>query len=79
MGSEVYTAVARDNQLNTMNTNEILRDNDDPKIFPPSFTYLPASYVPVIAIHPLGGSCTHRHHTTNPQSGAAQPTQDRDP
>ena len=35
--------------------------------------------VPVVAIHPLGGSRANRHHTPNPQSGAAQPTQDRDP
>ena len=45
----------------------------------PRFTCLPASYVIVVAIHPLGGSCTNRHHTPNPQSGAAQPIQDGDP
>ena len=46
--------------------------------FYPRFTCLLASYVPVVAIHPLGGSCTNRHHTPNPQPGAAQPTQDED-
>ena len=35
--------------------------------------------VPVITIHPLEGSRANRHHTPNPQPGAAQPTQDRDP
>ena len=35
--------------------------------------------VPVMAIHSLGGSSVNRHHTLNPQSGAAQPTQDEDP
>ena len=32
-----------------------------------------------MAIHSLGGSRANRHHTPNPQSGAAQPTQDEDP
>jgi hypothetical protein len=35
--------------------------------------------VPVVAIHPLGGSRANRHHTPNPQQGATQPTQDEDP
>ena len=48
-------------------------------IFPLRFTCLPASYIPVVAIHPLGGSRANRHHTPNPQPGAAQPTQDGDP
>jgi hypothetical protein len=34
--------------------------------------------VPVVAIHTFGGSRANRHHTPNPQSGAAQPTQDGD-
>ena len=45
----------------------------------PRFTYLPVSYVIIVAIHPLEGSRANRHHTPNPQSGAAQPTQDGDP
>ena len=32
-----------------------------------------------MAILSLGGSHADRHHTPNPQSGAAQPTQDEDP
>ena len=32
----------------------------------------------VVAIHSLGGSHANRHHTPNPQPGAAQPTQDED-
>jgi hypothetical protein len=35
--------------------------------------------VPVVEIHPLGGSHANRHHTSNPQPGVAQPTQDGDP
>jgi hypothetical protein len=35
--------------------------------------------VPVVMIHSLGGSRANRHHMPNPQSGAAQPTQDKDP
>jgi hypothetical protein len=48
-------------------------------IFAPRFTYLPASYVPVVVIRPLGGSRANIHHTPNPQLDAAQPIQDRDP
>ena len=40
---------------------------------------LAGKLVPVVAIHSLGGSRTNWHHTPNPQSGAAQPTQDEDP
>ena len=47
--------------------------------FIPRCTCLPASYVLVVVIHPLGGSRANRLHMPNPQSGAAQPTQDRDP
>jgi hypothetical protein len=32
--------------------------------------------VPIVAIHPLGGSRANRNNTPNPQPGAAQPTQD---
>ena len=40
---------------------------------------LAGKLVPVVAIHPLGDSHANRHHTPNPQSSAAQPTQDKDP
>ena len=40
---------------------------------------LAGKLVPVVAIHLLGGSRANRHHTPNPQSGVAQPTQDKDP
>ena len=39
---------------------------------------LDGKLVPVVAIHSLGGSRANRHHTPNPQSGVAQPTQDDD-
>ena len=39
---------------------------------------LAGKLVPVVAIHSLEGSHAYRHHTSNPQSGAAQPTQDED-
>jgi hypothetical protein len=32
-----------------------------------------------LAIHLLGGSRANRHHTPNPQSGATQPIQDKNP
>ena len=47
--------------------------------FYPMFTCLPASYVVVVAIHPLGGSRANWHHTPISQSGVAQPPQDGDP
>jgi hypothetical protein len=34
--------------------------------------------VTVVVIHLLGGLRANMHHTPNPQSGAAQPTQDED-
>ena len=34
--------------------------------------------VPIVAIHSLRGSHAYWHHTPNPQSGAAQLTQDED-
>ena len=40
---------------------------------------LAGKLVPVVSIHPLGGSRANRHHTPNPHPGAAQPTQDKDP
>ena len=39
---------------------------------------LAGKLVPVVVIHSLGGSRANRHHTPNPQLGAAQPTQDED-
>ena len=39
---------------------------------------LAGKLVPVVTIHPLGGSHANRHHTPNPQSAATQPTQDED-
>jgi hypothetical protein len=39
---------------------------------------LTSKLVPVVTIHSLGGSRANRHHTPNPQSGAAQPRQDED-
>ena len=58
-----------------MKSSETMMTQD----FSPRFTCLPASYIFVVAIHPLGGSCANRHHTPNPQLGVAQPTQDGDP
>jgi hypothetical protein len=40
---------------------------------------LAGKLVPVVMIRSLRGSRANRHHTPNPQSGAAQPTQDEDP
>jgi hypothetical protein len=40
---------------------------------------LAGKIVPIVAIHSLGGSRANRHHMSNPQPGAAQPTQDGDP
>ena len=42
-------------------------------------TSLADKLIPVLMIYSLGGSHAYRHHTSNPQSGAAQPTQDEDP
>ena len=58
-----------------MKSSETRRLND----FSSRFTCLPASYVPIVVIHPLEGSRANRHHTPNPQPDAAQPTQDEDP
>ena len=64
--------MASDNQSIT---KEILGDNDDTRFF--TEVYLLASkLVSIVAIHSLGGSRANRHHTPNPQSSAAQPTQD---
>jgi hypothetical protein len=45
-------------------------------IFLPEVHLLAGKLVPVVAIHPLGGSRANRQHTSNPQP---QPTQDEDP
>jgi hypothetical protein len=39
---------------------------------------LAGKLVSVVAIHSLGGSRANRHHTSNLQPGATQPTQDED-
>ena len=57
-----------------MNTKNSL-GQDDTVIF----HLLASKLVPVVTIHSLGGSRANRHHTPNPQLGAAQPTQDEDP
>ena len=67
--------MARDNQSIIRETRRQWWHND----LSPRFTCLPASYVLVVVIHPLRGSRANRHHTSNLQSGAAQPTQDGDP
>ena len=40
--------------------------------------HLLAGKLVLVAIHSLGGLRANWHHTPNPQSGAAQPTQDGD-
>ena len=42
-------------------------------------SFVAGKLVPVVAIHPLGGSRANRHHMPNPLPGGAQPTQDGDP
>jgi hypothetical protein len=65
-----YTAVVRDDQSITMKTNEILRDNDDTRFFI-EVHWLIDKLVHVVANHSLESSRANRHHTPNPQSGAA--------
>ena len=60
--------MASDNQSITI---EILEDNDDTRFFT-EVHLLAGKLVPVVAIHSLGGSHANRHHTANPQLGAAQ-------
>jgi hypothetical protein len=60
-----------------MKSNEILGDNDNTRFFT-EVHLLAGKLVPIVAIHSLGGSRANRHHTSNSQSGAAQPTQDED-
>jgi hypothetical protein len=47
--------------------------------FSPKVHLLAGKLASVVMIHPLGGLRANRHHTPNPQPGAAQPTQDGDP
>ena len=47
-------------------------DNDDTINFSSEVHLLAGKLVPVVAIHSLGGSHANRHHTANPQLGAAQ-------
>jgi hypothetical protein len=61
----------------SMNTKEIFRDKMT-QDFSSEVHLLDGKLVPVVAIHPLGGSHANRHHTSNPQPGVAQPTQNRD-
>ena len=61
-----------------MKSNEILGDNDDTRFFI-KIHLLADKLVPIVVIHSFGGSRANRHHMPNPQSGAAQPTQDGDP
>ena len=70
--------MASDNQSITMNINEILRDNDNTRFFT-EVHFLAGKLVLVVAIHSLEGSRANRHYMPNPQSGATQPTQDKDP
>ena len=58
--------MASDNQSITMNTNEILGDNDDTRFFT-EVHLLASKLVPVVTITQLGGSRANRHHTPNPQ------------
>ena len=51
-----------DNQSITI---DILEDNDDTRFFT-EVHLLAGKLVPVVAIHPLGGSRANRHHTPNP-------------
>jgi hypothetical protein len=62
----------------SQHTNEFLGDKMT-QYFSSKVYLLAGKLVPVVAIHPLGGSRANRHHTPNPQSGAAQPTQNGDP
>ena len=63
----------------SMNTKEYQGDNDDTINFSSKVHLLASKLVPVVAIHSLRSSRANRHHTPNPQPGAAQPTQDEDP
>ena len=61
-----------------MNTNKILEDKVT-QDFSSKVHLFTGKLVPIMTIHSLGSSRANRHHTPNPQVGAAQPTQDEDP
>jgi hypothetical protein len=63
----------------SMNTKEYQGDNDDIINFSSEVHLLAGKLVPIVAIHSLRCSRANRHHTSNPQPDAAQPTQDEDP
>jgi hypothetical protein len=56
-----------------MNTNKIIGIKMT-QYFSSEVHLLAGKLVPIAAIHPLRGSRANRHHTPNPQPGAAQPT-----
>ena len=65
--------------INHNEYREYQGNNADTINFSSEVHLLADKLVPVMAIHPLKGSCANRPHTSNPQSGATQPTQDEDP
>jgi hypothetical protein len=65
------------NQSITMNANKILWDKMTQWFFT-EVHLLAGKLVPAVTIHSLEGSHAYKHHTPNPQSGAAQPIQDDD-
>jgi hypothetical protein len=65
--------------INHNEYQEYQGDNDDTINFSSKVHLLASKLVPVVVIYSLGGSRANRHYTPNPQSGAAQPTQDKDP
>jgi hypothetical protein len=70
-GRKSYTTEASDNQSIIMNTKRISQRQDDTMIFHQGSLACRQAIVPIVTIHPLGGSRTIRHHTPNPQSGNA--------
>ena len=64
--------------INHNEYREFQGDNDDTINFSSEVHLLVGKLVLVVTIHSLGGSRAYRHHMPNPQSGAAQPTQDED-
>ena len=83
MDSELYRRVDEwaNHKMKSINHNEyqeILR-NKMTQWFFTEVHLLTNKLVPVVAIHSIRGSRAYRHHTPNPQPGAAQPTQYEDP